>query len=87
MRGGQPAPQYTCEHIWWTTHGLAWPCIQPAWPLYWHRMDRVRKLEKRGPGKIGQAEALVMLVMLVADLPQLGTVIGGAGLEEEEKQK
>lgn len=30
---------------------------------------------------------VLVLVMLVANLPQLGTGIGGAGLKEEEKQK
>lgn len=25
VRGEELAPQYTCEHIWWTTHGLVQP--------------------------------------------------------------
>lgn len=49
----------------------------------------VEKVRKKGPGKNGQAEALmempVLVLVLVADLPQLGTGIEGAGLKEEEK--
>lgn len=47
----------------------------------------VEKVRKKGPGKNGQAEALMEMpvLVLVADLPQLGTGIGGAGLKEEEK--
>lgn len=86
---GQQAPQYTCEHIWWTTQGLAWPGLAAVLAL-----DGMgEKFEKEGARKqMARAEVLmvmlvlVLVLVLVADLPQFRTRIGGAGLMEGGKR-